>query len=378
MAEENEDGQEKTEEPTGRRIEKSREEGQAARSKELTTTFLLIIGTGGLLIFGPQIGLAIKNAMIASFSLPRKALYDENQMGLYFANASIEIAASIFPLLLLLFFAGIIGSIALGGWIFSAKALAPKLSKLNPIKGLGNMFSLKSLVELIKSIAKIAVVMSVAVLLIQSNMDSLLGLSEQDVVLAMTHAVQILGWCFFTLSCTMILIALFDVPFQIYDHTKKLKMTKQEIKDEFKDTEGKPEVKRKIRQLQYEMSQRQMLKDVPEADVVITNPTHFSVALKYDPESAGAPILLAKGHDHMALKIREIAKENGVEMVASPPLARSIYHHSEVGQEIPSGLYVAVAQVLAYVFQLKQFRRRVSPRPSKPDFPVPDDMKFDG
>ena len=240
------------------------------------------------------------------------------------------------------------------------------------------MFSLKSLVELIKSIAKIAVVMSVAVLLIQSNMDSLLGLSEQDVVLAMTHAVQILGWCFFTLSCTMILIALFDVPFQIYDHTKKLKMTKQEIKDEFKDTEGKPEVKRKIRQLQYEMSQRQMLKDVPEADVVITNPTHFSVALKYDPESAGAPILLAKGHDHMALKIREIAKENGVEMVASPPLARSIYHHSEVGQEIPSGLYVAVAQVLAYVFQLKQFRRRVSPRPSKPDFPVPDDMKFDG
>jgi len=378
MAQENEDGQEKSEDPTGRRIEKSRQEGQVARSKELTTTFLLMLGTGGILLYGESIGLSIKNVMVASFSLPRYALFDVNQMGLYFANFFLEVAIAVAPLLFILFLAGIIGSIALGGWLFSWKSLQPKFSKLNPVKGLGKMFSLKSLVELLKSVAKIAVVVSVAVWILYAQTPILQGLAQQDVMTAMTNAVQILGWSFFTLSSTMILVALFDVPFQIYDHHKQLKMTKQEVKDEFKDTEGKPEVKQRIRQLQYEMSQRQMLKDVPDADVVITNPTHFSVALKYDPESEGAPILLAKGHDHMALKIREIAKLNDVEIVGSPPLARSIYHHSEIGQEIPSGLYMAVAQVLAYVFQLKQFRRRISPRPQKPDFPVPDDMSYDG
>ncbi len=377
MAEENDNSQEKTEEPTPRRLEKAREEGQVPRSKELNTAAVLIMGTGGLLIFGAQIGNALRDIMYSSFSLPREAIFDSKQMALYLGNAAADAAEALAPIMILLFLASIIGSIALGGWLLSAKAAAPKFSRLNPIKGLQRMFSLKALMELAKAIAKVSVVMFFAVLLLQMQTPELLGLGAEGVVPAMAHATDILAWSFFLLSCTMIVIVLVDVPFQIYDHQKNLKMTKQEIKDEYKDTEGKPEVKSRIRQLQREMSQRRMMQDVPQADVVITNPEHYSVALRYDPKKDQAPLLLAKGGDQLALKIREIAKEHGVEIVAAPPLARSVYYHSEVGEEIPAGLYMAVAQILAYVFQLKQFRRRVSPRPSMPDFPIPDELRRD-
>ena len=377
MAEDNDSSQEKTEEPTPRRLEKAKEEGQVPRSKELATAAILMMGTGGLLMSGAHIADTMTRIMRSSFALPRDALFDSHQMGLYLANAAVLATEALAPLMIFLFIASIAGSIALGGWLLSAKAVAPKFSRLNPIKGLGRMFSLKSLVELGKAFAKVTVVLFFAVIILQTQTDALLGLSREAVVPAMGHAAQILGWSFFFLSCTMLIIVAVDVPFQIYDHQKNLKMTKQEVKDEFKDTEGKPEVKSKIRQLQREMSQRRMLQDVPEADVVITNPTHYSVALRYKPETDSAPILLAKGGDQIALKIREIANANDVEVVEAPALARSVYYHSEIGQEIPSGLYMAVAQILAYVFQLKQFRRRVSPRPAMPDFPIPDDLRED-
>jgi len=378
MAEGGDDSsQDKTEEPTGKRIEKSKEEGQVPRSKELNTTVILMVGSGGLLMYGSQLGNTIKNIMHKSFSLPREALFDTNQMGLYLMNAAMEAAGVLMPFLIALFIASIAGSIALGGWLLSAKAMAPKFSRMNPLKGLKRMFALKALVELLKAVAKVSVVLFFAVLILDSRTDELLGLGRESVLLAMEHAVQILGWSFFYLSCTMIVIAMADVPFQIYDHHKNLKMTKQEVKDEYKDSEGKPEVKGRVRQLQREIAQRRMMADVPEADVVITNPTHYSVALRYNPEKDAAPILLAKGHDQTALKIREIAKANDVEIVSAPPLARSVYHHSEIGQEIPSGLYMAVAQILAYIFQLKQFRRRVTPRPAMPDFPIPNDLRSD-
>jgi len=377
MAEGGDDSsQDKSEEPTAKRIEKSKEEGQVPRSKELNTTVLLMVGSG-LLMYGSELGNSIKNIMRSSFSLPREAIFDTNQMGLYLMNGAIEAISVIFPLLLALFFASIIGSIALGGWLLSAKAMAPKFSRMSILKGLKRMFALKALVELLKAIAKVAVVLFFAILILDSKTDELLGLSQESIVLAMTHAVQILGWSFFYLSCTMIVIAMADVPFQIYDHHKNLKMTKQEVKDEYKDTEGKPEVKGRIRQLQREVAQRRMMSDVPEADVVITNPTHYAVALRYNPEKDAAPVLLAKGNDQTALKIREIAKAHDVEIVSAPPLARSVYHHSEIGQEIPSGLYMAVAQILAYIFQLKQFRRRVTTKPKKPDFPIPDELRYD-
>jgi flagellar biosynthetic protein FlhB len=377
VAEDNGSSQEKTEEPTARRIEKSREEGQVPRSKELNTAAILMMGTGGLLLSGEQLGKAMTDIMRSAFSLPREALFDEKQMGLYLANSAIIAVEALAPLMIFLFIASIAGSIALGGWLLSAKAVAPKFSRMNPIKGLGRMFSLKSLVELGKAIAKVSVVLFFAIIILKTQTEELLGLSRESTVLAMAHSAQILGWSFFFLSCTMILIVIVDVPFQIYEHQKNLKMTKQEVRDEYKDTEGKPEVKGKIRQLQREMSQRRMLQDVPQADVVITNPTHFSVALRYKPDSDDAPILLAKGGDQIALKIREIANANDVEIVEAPALARAVYYNSEIGQEIPSGLYMAVAQILAYVFQLRQFRRRASKRPNMPDLPIPDELRRD-
>ncbi|KZX76989.1 flagellar biosynthetic protein FlhB [Oleiphilus sp. HI0009] len=378
MAEEgNDSSQEKTEEPTPRRIEKAKEEGQVARSKELNTALLLIVGTGGLLIFGAQIGETMVEIMKHSFVLPREVVFDSHQMGLYLLDAAGEAMLVTMPLMVMLFIAAIAGSIVLGGWLIAPKAVAPKFSRMNPLKGLKRMFSLKSLVELAKAIAKVGIVLFFAVVLLQIHTEELLGIANQATVTAMAHAADILGWSFFFLSCTMIIIAAVDVPFQMYDHNKNLKMTKQEVKDEFKDTEGKPEVKGRVRQLQREISQRRMMQDVPQADVIITNPEHYSVALRYKPDQDDAPIVLAMGVDEVAMKIREIGREHNIELVAAPPLARSIYYNSKVGEEVPSGLYVAVAQVLAYVFQLQQFRRRARPRPSMPDIPIPDDLQHD-
>ena len=194
---------------------------------------------------------------------------------------------------------------------------------------------------------------------------------------AMAHVMWTLAWSFFFLSCAMILIAAVDIPYQIYDHNKKLKMTKQEVKDEYKDTEGKPEVKGRIRQLQREMANRRMMQDVPTADVVITNPTHFAVALKYDADKMGAPLVVARGADEVAMKIQEIAREHKVEVLRTPPLARALYHSTDVGEEIPAGLYVAVAQVLAYLFQLRQFRKGFGERPRMPNIPIPPEYRRD-
>ncbi|MFD2229934.1 flagellar biosynthesis protein FlhB [Alkalimarinus sediminis] len=377
MAEGQDSSAEKSEEPTAKRLQKSREEGQIPRSKELNTMAILIGGAAGLLMFGDHLGMALKSVMQHSFSFPREVIFDIRQMGLFLGHSFVEVAWALAPFLGVLLVASIVGPISLGGWLFSAKALAPKFSRLNPVEGIKRMFALKSLVELLKSIAKVTVVVTVALLMLNAYTAELLGVGNEPVVPAMGHAVNILAWIVFWLACSMVVIAVVDVPFQIYDHNKKLKMTKQEVKDEYKDTEGKPEVKQKVRQLQMEMAQRRMMQDVPKADVVITNPTHFSIALKYDGDTMVAPVVLAKGGDEIALKIREIAKEHNVEIVQAPPLARSIYYNAEVGDEIPSGLYVAVAQILAYIFQLRRFRAGANPKPQMPDFPIPDDLKHD-
>lgn len=377
MAEDNDSSQEKTEEATPRRLEKAREEGQVPRSKELNTAAILLMGTACLMIFGGQLTAAFSEIMVFSFSLPREVIYDTNQMVIYLAEIVMLAAQAVLPILIFLFIAAIAGSIALGGWLIAFKALAPKFNRMDPIKGIGRMFSMKALVEMFKAIAKVSVVLFFAIIILYSQTDALLGLGQQDILPAMEHASTIIGWSFFLLSATMIVIVLVDVPFQIFDHQKNLKMTKQEVKDEFKDTEGKPEVKGRIRQLQREMADRRMMQDVPKADVVITNPTHYSVALRYKPEEGGAPVLLAKGGDEIALKIREIANANDVEIIESPALARSVFYHTEIGHEIPEGLYMAVAQILAYVFQLKQFRRRASTRPFMPNIDIPDDLRRD-
>lgn len=374
---EDDNSQEKTEEATPRRLEKAKEDGQTARSKELATMAVLIAGAGGMLMFGAQLGASMEAIMRDSFTLERSAIFDTRHMSVQLIASAKDAAWALAPILLLLLIAAIAGSIGIGGLLFSGKAIAPKLNRMDPIKGLGRMFSARSLIELVKAIAKVGLVMAIAILILNARTEDLLAIADEPAIPAMEHVLWTLGWSFFVLSCATIIISLIDVPFQIFDHQKKLRMTKQEVKDEYKDSEGKPEVKGKIRQLQREMSQRRMMQDVPTADVVITNPTHYAVALKYDPDSMGAPMVVAKGNDQTAFKIMEIAREHKVEILRTPPLTRAVYHNSDIGEEIPDGLYMAIAQVLAYVFQLRQFRKGRGDKPGMPDFPIPSDLRRD-
>lgn len=376
MAEE-ESSQEKTEEATPRRLEKAKEDGQVPRSRELTTTAVLLVGTVALYMFGQLMIESLSSVMRFNFSLDRRIIFDPYLMISHLGHSFYDAFWSLIPFFVAVVIAAILGPIALGGWMFSAKSIAPKLNRIDPLAGLKRMFSIKSLVELAKAIGKVLVVIIVAFILLSNMKTELMGLSKQSLATGMADSLTLSAWAAIVLAAATILIALIDVPFQIWDHAKKLKMSRQEIKDEMKDTEGKPEVKGRIRQLQREMANSRMMAAVPEADVVITNPTHFSVALKYDPDTMETPILLAKGVDFAAMKIREIAREHKIELVESPLLARSIYHTTDIDEPIPSGLYLAVAQVLAYVFQLRNFRKGRGKRPAYPrNFNIPADLRY--
>ena len=375
---ESESGADKSEEPTGKRLEESRKKGQIARSKELNTLAVTLTGTVALIIFGAYMGNMLMDIMRGNFSLPRDVLMNEGSMAQYLLASGKQALLATQPFLLALLIASIAGPIALGGWLFSAEALQPKASRMNPLAGLKRMFSVQALAELFKALAKFLVILAVALVVISADQDDLLAIANEPVEPAILHSLNVVGWSAFWLSCGLILIAAVDVPFQLWSHKQKLMMTKQEVRDEYKDTEGKPEVKGRIRQLQREMAERRMMQSVPQADVVITNPTHFAVALKYDPEKGSAPLLLAKGGDFLALKIREIAQEHQVMVLESPALARAVYHSTELDQEIPAGLYLAVAQVLAYVYQLRQYRAGKGKRPGPlPDLPIPPDLRRD-
>jgi flagellar biosynthetic protein FlhB len=378
VAGESESGQEKTEEATPRRLEKAREDGQAPRSRELTTTIILLLGTGGLLIFGTRIANSLFGIMRHNFSFTADQLLDDQFLIAHLASSFSEAGGAIMPLLILLTLAAFVGPIALGGWLFSAKAMQPKFSRLDPLKGIGRMFSMNSMVELLKALGKFFVLSIVAVIILLSMQQRFFQLATGDISQSISDAVDMVGWAMIYVSAGMIFIAAIDVPWQLFDHNRKLKMTLQEVKDEMKDTEGKPEVKGRIRQLQRQMAYRRMMEAVPQADVVITNPEHFSVALKYDVNGTSAPILLAKGQDNIALKIREIAKKHNVIVLEAPPLARAIYFTTDIDKEIPQRLYLAVAQVLAYVFQLKSWKPGKGKRPVAPtQVDVPVDMRYD-
>ncbi|WP_061241371.1 flagellar biosynthesis protein FlhB [Ectopseudomonas composti] len=375
---ESESGADKSEEPTGKRLEESRKKGQIARSKELNTLAVTLTGTVALIIFGAYMGNALLDIMRGNFSLPRDVLMNEGSMALHLLASGKQALLAAQPFLIALLIASVIGPIALGGWLFSAEALQPKASRMNPLAGLKRMFSVQALVELLKALAKFLVILAVALVVLSVDQDDLLAIANEPLEAAILHSLKVVGWSAFWLSCGLILIAAVDVPFQLWSHKQKLMMTKQEVRDEYKDTEGKPEVKGRIRQLQREMAERRMMQAVPQADVVITNPTHFAVALKYDPENGGAPVMLAKGGDFLALKIREIAQEHQVMVLESPALARAVYYSTELDQEIPAGLYLAVAQVLAYVYQLRQYRAGKGKRPGPlPDLPIPADLRRD-
>lgn len=375
---ENEDGQERTEDPSGRKLEEARRKGQIPRSRELGGAAVMILGALGLLMFGNMLINAGVEVFRINFTVSLDDLQDPDMAVRHLLESGKIVLMALIPFFLVLAVAAVSIPPLVGGINFSFESVQPKLSKLNPLTGFKRMFSMQSLVELVKSIAKFLLVAAVAVQLLDSNSSRLMNLGFQEPEMAMAEGVSIVMWAFFYLCCTLLLIAAVDVPFQLYQYKKQLMMTKQEVRDEYKETEGKPEVKSKLRSKQKEIAYSRMMSAVPQADVVITNPTHFAVALKYDPAKMLAPILVAKGADFIAEQIKKVALANDVMIMQSPPLARSIYYHTELEREIPHGLYTAVAQVLAYVFQLKRFQQGKGPNPGlTPVVSVPEDMRRD-
>lgn len=367
------DGQERTEEPTAKREREAKEKGQVPRSRELNTMVMLMTAASAFLMFGDSLGKQLLTILHDGFSLDRTLAFDKTAM----LNAVVNLFANalwmLVPLFALLVVAALAPPFMIGGWSFSIKAVSPKWDKLDPLKGFKRIFGWQGLVELFKALAKFSIVAIVLVLLIWNQSEAFFGLGNEPVKEALVHAAALVAWAFLALSAALVLITGIDLPFQLWNHRRQLKMTRQEIKDEYKETEGKPEVKARVRQMQMEIAQRRMLEEVPKADVVVTNPTHYAVALRYDQENEGAPMVVAKGIDFMAAKIRSIAIENNVPLLAAPPLARSLYYSTDLGDEIPTELYVAVAQVLAYVFQLKVILRRGGVAPPPPgDLPIPE------
>jgi len=355
MAEE-ESAQEKTEEPTAKKLQKSKDDGQIARSRELNTLLVLMAGSFGLLFFGASFFEGGLQLFRYNFIIDRETLFDTNQLSIHFSKSGIDAIKITLPFFLFTLLAAFVGPLFMGGMLVSPQAMAPKWSRMSFVKGLKRMFSLQALMELVKALAKFLVVAAAAVTILLVNMPTIELLGQQSVDVAIPTAAYMLIISFLLMSLSILIIAIADVPFQIYDHAEKLKMTRQEVKDEMKNTDGKPEVKSRIRQIQQDMARGRMMTEVPDADVVITNPTHFAIALKYDTVEMGSPKLVAKGVDNVASLIRDVAKANNIPIVSYPILARSLYYSTEIGQYIPKGLYVAVAKILAYVFQLKQFQ----------------------
>ncbi len=374
---ENDSSQERTEEPTSRRLQQAKEKGQVARSKELGTAAVLLSAAVGFAMAGPSLAKSLHLVMAQMFSLTRDQIFDTSEMLKVWGNIGQELAAPLLSFIVFLAFVAFLGNIVLGGLIFSTKAIMPKPDKMNPMNGFKRMFGVQALVELAKGVAKFSVVAISAYFLLSFFFDDILSLSTQHLPGNVYSALDMLVWMFILLCSSTLLIVAIDIPFQIWNHNKQLKMTKQEVKDEYKDTEGKPEVKGRIRQLQQEMAQKRMMADVPDADVIVVNPEHYAVAVKYDVSRSQAPFVVAKGVDDVAFKIREIAREHDVAIVSAPPLARAIYHTTKIDQEIPEGLFTAVAQVLAYVFQLRQYQKGKGskPIPIPVNQPIPDELK---
>ncbi|MCU8069499.1 flagellar biosynthesis protein FlhB [Shewanella sp. SM32] len=369
---------ERTEEPTGRRLEQAREKGQIARSKELGTAAVLISAACGFYMLGPSLAISLTRVFEIVFTMDRAQIFDTNEMFNVWGVVASEIAWPMAKIMLLIVVVAFIGNVSLGGINFSTQAMMPKASKMSPLAGFKRMFGVQALVELTKGIAKFSVVAFSAYFLLSFYFNDIMLLSSDHLPGNVYHALDLLVWMFILLCSSILFIVVIDVPFQLWNHNKQLKMTKQEVKDEYKDTEGKPEVKGRVRQLQRELAQRRMMAEVPNADVIVVNPEHFAVAIKYDVQRSAAPFVIAKGVDDVAFKIREIARAHNIAIVSAPPLARAIYHTTKLDQQIPEGLFTAVAQILAYVFQLRQYQkgRGRKPIPVPLNQPIPDELKY--
>jgi len=350
------DQEDRTESATPKRLEDARKRGQVPRSPELGAAAVTMATAGALLVLGPGLVGAMADQMRRGLSFDGRALRDAGVAIQGSQNAMLDALLAVAPVLGLVFLAALAAPLALGGWNFSPEALGFKFERVDPIAGIGRMFSIRSLVELAKSLAKFGAVGTVAVLLLRSQTDEILALSGRALAPAMADSLRLAAQALLAMAGSLVLIAAIDVPYQLWQHARQLRMTREEIRQESRESDGSPEVKGRIRAAQQALSRRRMMQDVPTATVVITNPTHFAVALRYDEKRSGAPILVAKGADEVAAKIREVAAANGVPLVSAPPLARVLFRNVEIGVEIPATLYVAVAQVLTYVMHLRNAR----------------------
>lgn len=366
---------EKTEEATPRRLEKAREEGQVARSQELTTFALLMVAGGALWLLGSSFITNLMEILKRGLQIQPEALLDSTSLPVRLFQHAIDSLIASAPLFAVFVIVAAIAPTLLSGLLFTTKALMPDFKRLSPIQGFKRIFSMHGFVELVKAIVKTIVVGGVTALLIWYNKEAVIGLILLPIDLGAESMGSLLLLIFMLIAAAMVLIVGIDVPFQIWQHKHRLKMTKEEIRKESKEDEGDPFVKARIRSLQREAARQRMMAEVPKADVIVTNPTHYAVALKYHGESMRAPRVVAKGVHLLAQRIRETAEENRVPVLEVPPLARALYHHTELNDEIPETLYTAVAQILAYVFQLKRYQTYGGVVPQLPsDLTVPQEL----
>lgn len=367
--------QEKTEAPSQQRLQKARDEGQVPQSRELATFVVLMAGGGTLWAMANSLGTTLSGIVRSSLHFEPGIARDPAHAMAQLSDQFTTIAMALLPFLALMAVATLASPLLLRGWLFSGKALMPDFKRLNPATGLKRMFSTHGLVELVKSLAKVGLLGVIAVWLIGSNLQAIVGLGMETPAQAIVHMGDLIGHSFMLIAGAMIFIVVLDLPYQLWSYYDKLKMTKEELRQEAKESEGDPHVKAQVRARQREMARRRMMAEVPKADVVVTNPTHYAVALKYSEGKMGAPRVVAKGADAVAAKIRELAAANGVPLLEAPPLARALFKHTDLNDEIPATLYAAVAEVLAYVFQLRKYKQAGGVQPVVPmALPVPPEL----
>jgi len=374
---ENHDGQEKSFEPTARRLDEARRRGQVPRSRELNTVAVTLAGAAAVVLLADGVSADLRAIVVDNFQLAREEIFDPATTLRHLGDSLVAGLAVLAPFFAVTVVAAVLASVALGGFQVSSEALRLDFTRLSPLKGIKRIFSLHGLVELVKALAKFVFLGGVAALLVWLEFDHFVLLGKMEIGVALSETARLLGWTTVVVAGSAIVLALVDVPFQLWDYKRQLKMTQQEVRDELKDTEGRPEVRSRIRQLQREVARRRMMEEVPKADVIVTNPTHYAVALRYDATRMQAPILVAKGTELVAANIRKVGAKHAVPVVEAPLLARSLYFNVELGDPIPAGLYLAVAKLLAYVFQLRAAHAQGDAMPDTPDFPVPDELRRD-
>jgi len=374
---EHDDAGEKTEQPSAKRLKEAREKGQVARSKDFNALIILVFTGVAFLTLGESSTRQLTDMMHQAFIFDSDKLILPELMIERLGDLAWFGVKSVLPILIVILLVSIAAPLLLGGWVFSTQSLAPQFSRLSPMKGFKRMLSFKGVFEMIKAFLKFLVVGIVALVLIKHELPRLVDLSALPLTTALSAGLMVIMRAFLMISGSIIFIAAIDVPFQLYEHNKQLKMTKQEVKEEYKEVEGKPEVKAQIRRAQQEIAKRRMMNEVPKAAVVITNPTHYAVAIAYQQTGKRAPIVVAKGRDIMAMQINKVAKAHDIPMISVPPLARAIYYSTKINHEIPRGLYIAVAQVLAYIFQLKDKKSYDRAPILLQDVPIPEELKRD-